>query len=134
VKSKPFLLITNQMNHRLITLLELTLRPSGELTVIDASETAPRLLDGKYSLIIVDSAAVSEPELLVSQLRDRMPDCRVVVITPEPSWETARAAFEAGAMDFLPNTLGVQELQDSFDEILRKPVPPWPRWPKKRVL
>lgn len=78
------------------------------------------------ALVIVDATVVEQVENEVMRLRTECPARRIVVLTASPTWQRARAAFAAGAMDYLPNTLDKKELRRIFDRLCRQPLPPWP--------
>ncbi|MBM3272523.1 response regulator [Candidatus Kaiserbacteria bacterium] len=121
-----FLLINGSSDNHWEELLQRALGPLGKLSVIRASNGIVQLYE-KYDVAIVDATVVEEVEFLVSRLRTKQPTCRIVVVTASPTWQRARTAFEAGAIDYIPKSLGQDELKKTFQEILQKPLPPWPR-------
>lgn len=101
--------------------------PLGKLDVISPEEALNGAIDLRYEIVTVDATYVKDVDEIVSALRTRQPKRRIVVLTAMPDWKRARAAFEAGAIDYLPKTLTKSELRDSFTEIRKKQPPPWPR-------
>jgi DNA-binding NtrC family response regulator len=122
-----FLLLNGAEDNYWRMLLARALAPLGTLNVGQAIQGLPPECEEPDGLIIIDATKVEEVELLVSRLRAEKPERRIVVMTASPTWQRARAAFEAGAADYLPKTLPPDELLSSFEQILRKPLPPWPR-------
>lgn len=101
--------------------------PLGSLDIVSAEEALTGVVDPRYEIVTVDATYVKDVNQVVSTLRSRQPQRRIVVLTATPDWKHARAAFEAGAIDYLPKTLTKSELHDSFAEIRKKQPPPWPR-------
>lgn len=118
-----FLLLNGLDDGFLKRFLDETLKPLGTLNAVSASHGVPpgEEPDG---LIIVDATAVERPEVMVKQLRAERWERRIVVLTASPSWGRARAAFEAGAMDYLSKSLTMAEMREAFQQALSKP---WPR-------
>ena len=102
-----------------------TLTPLGILRVAPADTGVPNADAEPDGLIIIDATAVEDVEELVSRLRTERPERRIVVVTASPDWVHARAAFEAGAADYLPKTLSPKQLLETFQRLLQRPLPPW---------
>lgn len=77
-------------------------------------------------LVIVDTDRIKRVAAVVARLRSRCPERRIVVLATEPDWRGARAALMAGALDYLPKSLGEKALQRIYAELRCKPLPPWP--------
>lgn len=105
-----------------ITLAEV-LKPLGSLCVVNAGDGIPSGMEEPDGLIIIDATAVERAEQLVARLRSEHLERRIVVLTASPTWQRARAVFEAGAMDYLPKTLKVEELREAFQQALCNPMP-----------
>lgn len=120
------LLGTTKENHW-NDMLKKALEPLGGFDVMTQAQLAGGKLDSKYKIVALDTTYVDNVEHFVSQLRNEQPDRRIVVFTAAPTWQGARAAFEAGATDYLPKTLGQSELLKALREVNRKRLPPWPR-------
>jgi DNA-binding response OmpR family regulator len=120
------LLGTTKENHWNNVLRD-ALAPLGGFDVMTPEQAARGELDSKYKIVAVDASYVDGVERYVSQLRSEQPDRRIVVLTAAPTWQSARAAFEAGAIDYLPKTLNQNELLKAFRDLNRKRLPPWPR-------
>jgi ActR/RegA family two-component response regulator len=107
--------------------LKEALEPLGGIDVMEANQLTEGEPDSKYKIVALDATYIDNVERCVSQLRSELPDRRIVVLTAAPNWHSARAAFEAGAIDYLPKTLDQSEIRKTFKELKRKRLPPWPR-------
>lgn len=107
--------------------LKEALKPLGGIDVMEPGQLAEGEPDSKYKIVALDATYIDNVERYVSQLRSEQPDRRIVVLTAAPTWQSARAAFEAGAIDYLPKTLDQREIRKTFEELKRKRLPPWPR-------
>lgn len=76
-------------------------------------------------VVIVDAAATERVESQVAALRAERPSRRIVVLAAKPTWQGARAAFDAGAIDYLPKDLGDEELRRRVEDIRRRSLLPW---------
>jgi DNA-binding response OmpR family regulator len=126
-KSMRMVLLGTTKQNKWNDLLKEALAPLGGLDVMTPEQAADGKLDSKYEVIALDATYIDGVERHISQLRSEQPDRRIVVLTAAPTWRSARAAFEAGAMDYLPKTLDQDELFRAFKELNRKRLPPWPR-------
>lgn len=97
------------------------LTPLGTLYSAPAAEGVPA--EEPDGLIIIDAAAPVKVEQLIAKLRAERPARRIVVMTASPTWQRARAAFEAGAVDYLPKTMPPAELLDTIRQLLARPAP-----------
>jgi DNA-binding NtrC family response regulator len=120
-----FLLLDGEEESDWTTFLADALAPLGTLRVARAGEWTRLDGDEPDGLILIDATAVENVERLVSSLRLERPARRIVVMTASPTWRRARAAFEAGAIDYLHKTLSRDELRKAFEQILDRPAPPW---------
>ncbi len=118
-----FLLLNGLDDGFLKELLTKVIKPYGSLSVASAEAGVPSEVEEPDGLIIIDATVVEWAEQLVAQLRLERPERRIVVLTASPTWQRARAVFEAGAMDYLPKTLSIEELDEAFQKALRKPLP-----------
>lgn len=106
--------------------LAAALAPLGTLEAVEVDEAMRKVKEHK-GIVIVDATFVDNVDAVVSGLRTARPDSRIVVMTASPTWQMARSAFEAGAIDYLPKTMDEDEMLNTFERILNKPVPPWPK-------
>lgn len=123
-----FILLNGRVGSDWGTFLEEALSPIGQLFMVD--ENAALTMSAEPGDVwLVDATIEAEHEVAgkVLHLRSQQPDRRIVVMTAAPTWERARAAFAAGAIDYVPQTLDQVELLSAMIAITRKPLPPWPR-------
>jgi DNA-binding NtrC family response regulator len=106
--------------------LEATLAPLGNLEAVEVNEAMNQQIESD-GIIIVDATFVDNVDSVVSSLRNERPDSRIVVMTASPTWQRARAAFESGAIDYLPKTMEEEEMLATFQRLRHKPLPPWPK-------
>lgn len=122
-----FLLIDGTEDNDDRTPLAKTLATLGTVLTTSADAEIPPEADTLDGIIIVDATHIAEVETLVARLRAQRPVRKIVVMTASPTWQRARAAFEAGAIDYLPKIWSLGELRDAFAQVLSRPLPPWPR-------
>lgn len=118
-----FLLLTESDDHFLENTLTEILKPLGSLSVSRVKEDVWPDTEEPYGLIFIDATTVDRPERWVAHLRLERPERRIVVLTASPTWQRARAAIEAGAMDYLPQTLSAEELLKAFRLAMKKTIP-----------
>jgi len=118
-----FLLLQGNNDSQWGNFLADILAPFGHLSVAVAEGWADKNEEEPDGLIIVDVTNVEQFENLVSHLCAENPQRRVVVMTASPTWQRARAAFESGAIDYLPKTLTADELRVAFKHLLQQPFP-----------
>lgn len=112
-------LITLATDNAWIRRLADIVQPIGELKVTQLSHVSADKLRG-YKLVIVDAGAVKTMSVLVKRLNTTQPPCRVIVMTASPNWRGARAAFEAGALDYLPKNLSPEGTLSAIQAALKK--------------
>ncbi|MET0625918.1 MAG: hypothetical protein ABW250_23490, partial [Pyrinomonadaceae bacterium] len=99
-KTNRFLLIGDHRQPWLKTLQEAA-RPLGELNVCTKEKCRAQVSKHDYDIVIIDAAAVKPVAELVEMLRNDFFRSRVVVATGSPTWQEARAALLAGAIDYV---------------------------------
>ncbi len=122
-----FLLINERCDKNWRLVLEESLSSLGKLHVVSIEEALIQISDIECEVLIIDATVVEEVELLIARLRAKRPDSRIVVMTASPTWRRARAAFEAGAIDYIPKSFSKTKIHDTFKQILQRPLPPWSR-------
>jgi DNA-binding response OmpR family regulator len=119
-----FLLISNyEDDHHWCRLLREALAPLGSLDIQRESTALRCLSQNCYDLIIVDAATTDDVPQLVCHLRDRQPKTRIIVASASPTWQRARVAFQAGAMDYIRKSLSKKELLFAVEDVLAR-IPP----------
>ncbi len=118
------LLINGSSDNHWHTLVERIADAHGDLT-IGAEPAVPALLakDG-YAVIIIDASAVEQVPALIRRIRAQQAYARIVVATASPSWQGARAAFLAGAFDYIVKSLGYDDLASVVAAAIDAPPPP----------
>jgi DNA-binding NtrC family response regulator len=119
-----FLLLSDPEAEFITKELTEVLKPLGSLTTIRADEeTSIEKAIKPDTLIIIDATVVEHVEELVARLRTEHPERRIVVLTASPTWQRARAAFEAGAIDYLSKSMPWEELRKAFQHASTSTVP-----------
>lgn len=116
-----FLLVNSQQQDRWHRVLETALNSFGALESVREDTAVTRAIEKSFDIIIVDATVVKRVELLVSRIHVQQPQTRVVVVTASPDWKLARAAFLAGAVDYVFKSSDQDELRETFKEILNTP-------------
>ena len=120
---KLFLLITRESTDAWAVGLAQILQPLGKLTIMALRDCVFQELP-PCDLIIIDAAVVKDARRFIGELRKDGSAPRVVIMTASPKWEFARAAFDAGALDYLSKNLHSKEILSSFQAALEKSVRP----------
>ena len=116
-----FLLISRPEDMGWPRILEQALSPLGKVEAVSEQDAAERLAQYECgAIVIIDAAAVEEVPALVSRLRDRCPESRIVVATASPTWQRARDVFQAGAVDYIRKPWDSQELLAAIKGVLRE--------------
>jgi len=89
-------------------------------------EAVQHTLQHGYDTMIVDAAVIDDVPFLISRLRAQQPQARIVVVTASPTWQRAREALQAGAVNYVHKSLNEKELLSIFKDILARTPPPWP--------
>jgi DNA-binding NarL/FixJ family response regulator len=119
-----FLLIGHPEDTNWSLILSQVLVPLGKLETISETDAVERIADYECDVIaIIDATVIEDVPALVSRLRDRCPQTRVVVATVSPTWQRARDAFKAGAVDYIRKSWDSEELLSAIREILSGSLP-----------
>lgn len=102
--------------------LQAAVKPLGELDAYDEADSYTKEYKRKYDLIIIDATEIDHPEEWVARLRGQSPSVRVVVVTDAPTWQQARAAFLAGAMEYASKPFEKDKLSILLSDVLDTPV------------
>lgn len=121
------LLIGGTSDRDWYALVDEALASFGTVFCIQADQALDKINKEQYEIAIVDATELEDVEFLISRLRARQKDCRIVVFTASPTWQRARAAFEAGAMDYVPKSYDKIELHETVWKLLKMPLIHWPR-------
>jgi DNA-binding NtrC family response regulator len=118
---KQFLLI-GAPSHPWRKILQKAVKPRGELDVFDATQSYLKGYKKAYDLVIIDATAIDHAEEWVARLRSQLPSSRIIVLTAKPTWEQAREALLAGAMDYNVKSNDKDKLSKLLSDLLDKPV------------
>jgi DNA-binding NtrC family response regulator len=94
----------------------------GELDVYDKTQGYLNGYKKKYDMVVIDGTEVDHAEEWVARLRSQLPSTRIVVLAARPTWEQAREAFLAGAMDYTEKLSDKDKLSKLLSDLLEKPV------------
>jgi DNA-binding response OmpR family regulator len=130
ITQKRFLLINGTGDCAWHQALSEAVASLGELHFTAYEEALPTMMNSDYDLVIVDSLAVENVPQFVATIRTRWRETRVVVVTASPTWRRARAAFDAGASDYIRKTYDCKELFAVLEAALRAQPSPAPRQKK----
>ncbi len=119
-----FLLISRPEDTTWPQFLSQALAPLGSVETASEKDAAERIAQYKCNtIVIIDAAAVEEVPALVACLRRRCPESRIVVATASPTWQRARDAFQAGAVDYIRKSWDSKELLTAISEALGESLP-----------
>jgi GAF domain-containing protein/anti-sigma regulatory factor (Ser/Thr protein kinase) len=113
-----FLLFSESVDDSWRAVLERAVAALGTILPVSRLEELPALVHTNRTVVIIDSGWRKQPELVLAEVRSHFPRCPIVVSTGSPTWQEARAAFEAGATDYLSKSLSRDEIQETFQRIL----------------
>jgi DNA-binding response OmpR family regulator len=130
-KSEPWVLREKQMTKKLLLIgshpdsmwvaaLRQALQPLTQLDVALAREAGERLQQKVYDLIVLDYSAMGNALETLSEFRQREPATPIIVVSASPTWQQAKEVLSAGAADYMPKSLDVEELGAAFKEILSR--------------
>lgn len=113
-----FLLINGSRERYWLNMLKGALGSLGSLQITSEEETMDLVLQEDYGIIIVDASVIKNVSSLISRIRRQQPGAKIVVVTASPTWRRAKAAFRAGANDYLPKSMNTEEFRSAFENIL----------------
>ena len=116
-----FMLIGGPADSEWGTILRHALAPLGEVTYLPSSSWHDNFGEKLFEVVIIDASNVDGVEQFVRLAHTEQPSSKIVVVTASPTWQRARAAFYAGATDYIPKILNEQVLQNAFKKLLDKP-------------
>lgn len=90
----------------------------GHLKVSPVEGVFSTLSRENFDVIVVDAAAVDQLECFVSALREKQANSQIVVISGMPTWKEARAAFRAGAKDYIGKSMDGNVMMLSLERAL----------------
>jgi predicted nucleotide-binding protein len=117
------LLITDTHEHSWVQTVRQAIEPLGDLVIENADPAGVQALQLRHDLIIVDARYVEDVTGMLSLIRAKRTDAKIVVATASPSWRRARAALLAGATDYISRTINAADLRSRFESILAWSLP-----------
>jgi len=119
-----FLLVSRPEDAAWSLVLSRALAALGMLETVSETDAADRMAQYQCDAItIIDATAIENVPTLVSRLRSRCPESRIVVATASPTWQRARDAFRTGAVDYIRKSWDGEELLIAMKDILSRPLP-----------
>lgn len=115
-----FLLVSDRNKTAWSEMLNDALSPLGSLQIVSENEAGAEILRAGHDLIIIDAAVIKEPAHLVSHLRTKRTESRIVVVAVTPTWQEARAVLRAGAADYFPRPPNKVELLLTMRDTLKR--------------
>jgi DNA-binding NtrC family response regulator len=119
-KEYCFLLIGASPNDPWRQVIEGALTSWGVLQIVSEADVLRLTRRQNYDLIVIDATKVTDVFLLISKIKERKPNVKVVVATASPTWEKAREAFRAGATDYIWRSLNKEIIRSTLRAIVDK--------------
>jgi DNA-binding NarL/FixJ family response regulator len=118
--SKPtcFLLVSDSPDDYGNQVLQEALGTLGSVQVVPERDLGSLLQQQTYTVVVVDAGAVKNAPQVVAQVRSLAPNAQVVIVTASPHWKIARAAFLAGARDYVYKSQNEAEILACFQAIV----------------
>lgn len=108
------LLINGSTDHHWHKLVTQIIAPHATLHIGSEATLEDWLAQADYALMIVDATVVRDVPALIRRLRQLQPSARVIVASAAPSWAHARAAFLAGAFDYVLKSLNRDDIESAI--------------------
>jgi DNA-binding NtrC family response regulator len=118
-----FLYIYPQENLAFAQALANVLSSYGGLEVIAWSELKEFDLEA-YSLVFLDAGILADPHQpdslaqIITYVCQRWPQVKLVIVTTSPTWRRAREALQAGAVDYIRQTLDEDRLHREMESAI----------------
>jgi DNA-binding NtrC family response regulator len=98
--------------------LEIASQSLGRLRTLAISELIQESMN--YDCYILDAASIPDVIALIKQIRRQHNEARIMVASDDTSWKKARAAFRAGAIDYIRCEDDYKHLHAMLEENLKK--------------
>lgn len=105
------LLINGSCDQQWHQLIAQAVAAKGDLQLGSAQAVDELLARRPFRVVIIDASAVAHAPALIRRIHARQPGARVIVATAAPTWTHARAAFRAGAFDYIVKSLNREEIE-----------------------
>lgn len=119
-----FLLVSREEETAWSPVLSQALAPLGTLETVSEKDATERIAQhGCNAIVIIDATVVDDVRSLVRRLRPLCPQARIIVATASPTWQRARDALQAGAVDYIRKSLDKEGLLAVMKDILSRSLP-----------
>lgn len=98
--------------------LERAVAPWGDLDMVCEADAGKAISDRDYDLVVIDAGSTRDPATLTAVLRAGQPGVSIMVATASPTWQRARQAFRAGAVEYVRKTPNEKELRSEIQAVL----------------
>jgi DNA-binding NtrC family response regulator len=98
--------------------LQKAVTPFGSLRITSPEAVLGDLPTGDDAIVILDAAAIADVPEMVRVIHAQRPSVSVIVAGAAPSWDVARAAFRAGANDYIEKSLEPATIQSALRDLL----------------
>lgn len=122
--TKEILLVGNTIEDQWAFALQKAVSSLGEFHVTTQMSAVQEIARHRYDLIVIDAGVVDEIADLIAGLRSSQPEARIVVATASPTWQRAREAMLAGAIDYVRKSFNQRELHSQIQAALDCENPP----------
>lgn len=101
-------------------LLVKALESAAEIQHIKPEDLPSEPFSIEYNLMVVNEMDLPEREIssTIRLLKAYQPRAHIVIVSPAPTWQAARAAFRAGASDYLPQPYDPQQVKAALEPFL----------------
>ena len=115
-----FLLINSTPSDYWAKALRLALVSLGTLETTSRKRATTLLERSAYDVVFIDVTAVADFVEVVKELRQHWPALPIIVAATAVDWVPARAAFRAGATDYICKSHDQQELLSATNAVLEQ--------------
>ena len=117
------LLINGSNDHQWDRLIAQIVATRGHLRVSSEQTIDVCLAQGSYAVVIIDASVVTCVPQVIRHIHAQQARARVIVVTAAPTWIHARAAFLAGAFDYIVKSLNHDDLETVIGAAIDAPPP-----------
>jgi DNA-binding NtrC family response regulator len=115
------LLVYNTKETRWLERLLFALGELATILPISLKDTTEYIKKQDYDLIVIDEAGIEEISLLIKRVQSLRSSVPIVVAAEMPTWQEARAAFQAGASDVIRASMSPEELANILRDVVSIP-------------
>lgn len=118
--NRIFLLIVDNKKVTWSNKLERALSTLGRLTVVNSEEDGAReIKQNEYDIIILETGITLDIANFITHIRSNKPNAKVIISSASPTWQRARQAFLAGAVDYMSTSLDEKEIRSIIQSVLK---------------